>query len=114
VIEPTDMGDMVDYANRLTAQIERPIAQIHMPVPRDRTDAAYFAPLQRLRLPSTTRLCLGLVHYTDGLEGTKKRLEVARQFVRDFGIATECGFGHRDVEAIPALLRLHAEVAALG
>jgi hypothetical protein len=55
-----------------------------------------------------------LVHYTDGLEGTKKRFEVARQFVRDFGIATECGFGRRDAETIPALLRLHAEVAALG
>lgn len=114
VIEPTNMGDMVDYANRLAGQIKRPIAQIHMPVPRDRSDAAYFAPLQRLRLPSSTRLCLGLVHYTDGLEGTRKRLETARQFVRDFGIATECGFGRRDPATIPALLRLHADIAALG
>ena len=114
VIEPTDMSDMVDYANRLAGQIKRPIAQIHMPVPRDRSDAAYFAPLQRLKLPPTTRLCLGLVHYTDGLEGTRKRLETARRYVRDFGIATECGFGRRDPATIPALLRLHAEVAQLG
>jgi hypothetical protein len=34
--------------------------------------------------------------------------------VPDFGIATECGFGRRDPATIPALLRLHAEVAALG
>jgi hypothetical protein len=31
--------------------------------------------------------------------------------VRDFGIATECGFGRRPADSIPALLRLHAELA---
>lgn len=114
VIEPTDMGDMVDYANRLAGQLKRPIAQIHMPVPRDRSDAAYFAPLQRLELAPTTRLCLGLVHYTDGIDGTKRRLEAAKQFVRDFGVATECGFGRRDPKTIPDLLHLHAQAAKLG
>lgn len=113
VIEPTDMGDMVDYANRLAGQLKRSITLIHMPVPRDRSDAAYFAPLRRLKLDPKTRLCLGLVHYTDGLEGTRKRLETARQFVSDFAIGTECGFGRRDPATIPALLRIHAEAATL-
>jgi hypothetical protein len=112
VIEPTDMGDMVDYANRLAGQLKRPIAQIHMPVPRDRSDDAYFAPLRRLALHPDTRLCLGLVHYTDGIEGTKKRIAAARKFVQNFGIATECGFGRRDPATIPELLRIHAEAAA--
>ena len=66
VIEPTDMGDMVDVANRLTADVKRTIQLIHMPVPRDRSDDAYFAPLKRLQLKPETELCLGLVHYTDG------------------------------------------------
>lgn len=114
VVEPTDMGDMVDYANRLAVQLKRPITQVHMPVPRDRSDAAYFAPLRRLKLDPKTRLCLGLVHYTDGLEGTNKRIETARQFVTDFVIATECGFGRRDPATVPALLRLHAEAAKLA
>ncbi len=114
VVEPTDMGDMVDYANRLAGQLQRPITQIHMPVPRERSDAAYFAPLRRLKLDAKTRLCLGLVHFTDGLEGTRKRLEAARDFVQEFGIATECGFGRRDPATVPALLRLHAEAAAIG
>ena len=114
VIEPTDMGDMVDYANRLAGQLKRPIAQIHMPVPRDRSDEAYFAPLRRLKLAPPTRLCLGLVHYTDGIEGARKRLEAARRFVEDFAIATECGFGRRDPATIPDLLRLHAAAAELG
>lgn len=113
VVEPTDMGDMVDYANRLAGQLKRPVTQIHMPVPRDRSDAAYFAPLRRLKLDPRTRLCLGLVHYTDGLDGTRKRLETAQQFVSDFAIATECGFGRRDPTSIPELLRLHAEAAKL-
>ncbi len=71
VIEPTDMGDMVEFANRVSRQIARPIQLIHMPVPRNRSDDAYFAPLQRLKLRPETELCLGLVHYTDGIEGTK-------------------------------------------
>src|SRR4051794_41137327 len=64
VVEPTDMGDMVDFSNRVSQRISRPIQLIHMPVPRDRADDAYFAPLQRLRLQPETELCLGLVHYT--------------------------------------------------
>ena len=108
VVEPTDMGDMVDFANRLTARIPRPIQLIHMPVPRDRIDAAYFAPLARLRLNPATKLCLGLVHYTDGIDGTRARLATAQRFVADFSIATECGFGRRDPTTIPELLRIHA------
>jgi hypothetical protein len=108
VIEPTDMGDMVDFANRLTARLPRPIQLIHMPVPRDRSDAAYFAPLARLRLNPATKLCLGLVHHTDGIDGTRARLATAQRFVTDFSIATECGFGRRDPKTIPELLRIHA------
>ena len=113
VVEPTDMGDMVEMANRLTERISRPIALIHMPVPRDRSDAAYFEPLRRLRLAPATALCLGLVHLTDGLEGTRRRLETASRYVRDFAIGTECGFGRRPPETIPRLIALHAEVARL-
>src|SRR5262245_11952010 len=74
VVEPIDMGDMVELANRLTKAIVRPIDLIHMPVPRDRSDSAYFAPLKRLALAPATELSLGLVHYTDGVAGTRKRL----------------------------------------
>jgi hypothetical protein len=111
VIEPADMGDMVDVANRLSADIARSIALIPIPVPRDRADDAYFAPLARLRLKPETELCLGLVHYTDGVDGTRRRLQTAERHVRDFSVATECGFGRRDPATIPELLRIHAEIA---
>src|SRR6185312_9861903 len=73
VVEPNDMGDMVSLANRLARAIARAIQLIHMPVPRDRTDDAYFAPLAGLELKAGTELCLGLVHYTDGVAGTRQR-----------------------------------------
>jgi hypothetical protein len=111
VVEPTDMADMVELANRLTVGIRRPIDLIHMPVPRGRSDDAYFAPLKALALAPRTELCLGLVHYTDGVAGTRKRLAAARKHVENFSIATECGFGRRAPETIPELLRIHAEAA---
>ena len=114
VVEPTDMGDMVDFANRVAQQIKRPLQLVHMPVPRDRDDDAYFAPLKGLALAPETELCLGLVHLTDGVEGSKRRLATARKFVEKFSIATECGFGRRDPRTIPELLRIHAEVAGLA
>ena len=114
VVEPTDMGDMVDMATRLNAKVKRPINLIHMPVPRDRGDDAYFAPLKNLKLRPETELALGLVHHTDGLEGTARRMATARKFATNFAIGTECGFGRRKPETIPELLRIHAEAAKLA
>jgi len=111
VVEPTDMGDMVEFANRVSRQIARPVQLIHVPVPRNRADDAYFEPLKRLKLRPETELCLGLVHHTDGVEGTKKRLTTAKKHAANFSIATECGFGRRDPRSIPELLRIHAAIA---
>jgi len=113
VVEPTDMGDMVAFTNRLVRGLHRAIDLVHMPVPRDRCDEIYFAPLRQLQLRGETELCLGLVHYTDGVAGTKRRLAAARKYAESFAVATECGFGRRDPQTIPKLLRIHAEVAEL-
>ena len=111
VVEPVDMGDMVELANRLCADIKRSVQLIHMPVPRDRSDDGYFDPLAGLRLKPETELSLGLVHFTDGAPGTRNRVAAAERHVKAFSIATECGFGRRDPKTIPELLRLHAEIA---
>ena len=113
VVEPVDMTDMVDMATQLSALVKRPINLLHMPVPRDRSDDAYFAPLQKLKLRPETQLALGLVHHTDGIEGTKRRIAAANKFARGFAIGTECGFGRRNPETIPELLRIHAAASAL-
>lgn len=113
-IEPTDMSDLVTFSNNVSAGISRPVQLIHMPVPRDRSDDAYFAPLKNLRLRPETRVSLGLVHHTDGVEGTRRRIAAASKVLPDFMIATECGFGRRDPATLPELLRIHATIAEEG
>lgn len=107
--EPADTSLLVKVANAISADSPRPIQWIHMPVPKERDDSTYYAPLRQLKLRPETRLFLGLVHPGDGIEGTRRRASMAERFVRDFGIATECGFGRRPPETVPALLRVHAE-----
>lgn len=108
--EPDDTGNMVKIANGLFGRIRRKIDWLHMPVPRNRVDDAYYAPLLGLRSPAGTRVYLGLVHRTDGLAGSLRRAEVARKYLHDFGVATECGMGRRKPETIPELLKIHCEV----
>ncbi len=112
-VEPIDMGDMADMANRLLRAMTRPINLIHMPVPRDRDDDAYFAPLKNLDLAPETEIALGLLHLTGGIDGVKKRLATARKHLKTFSLATECGMGRRKADTIPELLRVHAQAAAL-
>jgi hypothetical protein len=111
IIEPKDTGLMVDISNRFARTLRRPIHWIHMPVPKDRDDDAYFVPLRNLALAPETRLYLGLIHLTDGLPGAQRRLATARRFVPSFGLATECGWGRRAPDTIPDLIALHRVVA---
>jgi methionine synthase II (cobalamin-independent) len=111
-MNPTDLGVVVEMANALEQASGRRIDWMHFPVPIDRDDRAYFAPLSQLGLDPETELYLGIVHHGDGLEGAQRRLTTARQVVdREFGVATECGFGRRPPETIEPLLRLHTQIA---
>ena len=109
--EPADTGHLVAVANGASARARRSIDWIHMPVPKERDDEAYFAPLADLRLKPGCELYLGLVHTTGGIAGTRRRIAAAERVVRDFGIATECGFGRRPPDTIPDLFRQHVEAA---
>jgi len=110
-VQPKDTSNLVELASRVLARLARPPAWVHLPVPRERDDLAYFAPLEHLELPATTMLFLGLVHLRDGVDGGRRRIAAATHFAPSFGIATECGFGRRDPTTIPELLRLHAALA---
>jgi hypothetical protein len=80
-----------------------------MPVPKGRTDEAYFAPLSGLKLAPGTELYLGLVHHDDA-EGDKARLAAARRHARVDGISTECGMARGDPSRLPDLLAAHAHL----
>ncbi len=113
VVEPPDLSVSLAFSNGISqnaAALGRAITFIHMPVPRDRHDDAYVAPLRGLAIADDTRLVLGLIHLTDGEEGTRRRMAAADGVVTDYDVATECGFGRRDPATIPELLQLHRTV----
>lgn len=110
-VEPADTSKLAAVATKVAAGLNRSLDWVHMPVPRDRDDDAYFHPLRDMTLQEGTTLYLGLVHNTDGTEGSLRRMAAARRAVPAFGIATECGMGRRPAEQIDDLLTLHATLA---
>ena len=110
--DPADARRLVEVANALAASLGRPLNWLHMPVPRERLDETYYTPLAELRLRPETELYLGLVHYTDGVDGSGRRLEIARRFIGEFGIATECGWGRRARATLGPLLEIHRSLSA--
>lgn len=113
-IDPLDLGKAVELANLIIENAGRPLDWIHMPVPANRSDDAYFAPLKQLhRSGGKPEVFLGLVHLSDGVEGTRRRIAAAAKVLPDFGIATECGMARaRTREQVLELLRIHAGAAA--
>ena len=113
LVQPKDTGIMVEIASAITAGVRRPIQFFHLPVPKPRTDDAYFAPLETLKLSPRTELYLGLVHHDDD-QGNAARLAAARRHVRVDGIATECGMARGDPTRLPALLAAHVMASDSG
>ena len=110
-VQPADTSKLASVATKVATGLKRSLNWVHMPVPRDRDDDAYFEPLRTMTLQEGTKLYLGLVHATDGEEGARRRIAAARKVVPEFGIATECGMGRRPAEQIDGLLALHATLA---
>jgi hypothetical protein len=108
-VEPKDIGILVDVMNEIEGKVERSVDWNHVPVPKDRMDEEYFAPLKDLKLRSETKVYLGLSHAWD-VEGTKERIRFASGFLEEFGVATECGFGRTEVDELDSVLGILAEV----
>lgn len=108
--EPTDAANLVRYANAVSAASARDLTWLHLPVPIERDDEAYYAPLADLDYDG--ELYLGLVHREDGAEGAQRRIATAQRFVPRFGVATECGIGRAPEGTTEGILRTHAAVAA--
>ncbi|KUJ19769.1 uncharacterized protein LY89DRAFT_695438 [Mollisia scopiformis] len=85
-IEPNDTALMVELVNKISAGVGRDFDWVHMPVPKDRVDDAYFAPLKDLKI------------------------EVAKKFVKDFAVGTECGMGRTKRDELDNVLEVMATV----
>lgn len=110
-VQPADAGNLAAVIDGIVADAPRPITFFHLPVPIERDDPEYFAPLAALELPESTELYLGLLHHEDGVEGARRRAAAAATARPRFGVATECGFGRGPSERTIGLLDLHAAVA---
>ena len=108
-IQPEDAGQLVEMATAIAKEVgpKHTVEWFHLPVPKDRSDAAYFEPLKKLDI-GDTKLFLGLVHAHDQ-SGTEQRLKAAQAFYPHiFGVATECGMGRTpqgDLESIYSIAK---------
>lgn len=109
-VEPVDAGTLVRFANAVIAASRRELTWVHLPVPIDRDDDAFYAPLAALA--PVAELYLGLVHREDGVDGAQRRIAAAGRVVPEFGVATECGIGRAPAGTTEAILETHAAVAS--
>ena len=109
MVEPKDLTRSVEMANIGVNNAGRRIDFVHMAVPRERSDDAYFAPLKDLNIGDAMPF-LGLVHHTDGEAGTRARIQAAKKVIDRFGVATECGLSRRPPgQQLDRLLEIHCD-----
>ena len=106
LVMPKDTAILTELANGILGRVQRRVDFLHLPVPRERDDTAYFVPLHALRLPLDARLYLGLIHHADEA-GDRRRIATARTVTPRFGVATECGWGRTDPARVTGLLASH-------
>lgn len=106
---PEDLTLSVRFANTAVAEAGRKVDFVHLTVPKIRTDDVYFRPLRDLKI-GRTRVYLGVIN-TDGVEGARERIAVAKKYLKNFGIAAECGFGREPPAKVPGILKLHRQIA---
>lgn len=114
----TDATPVVLLANAILKAwpAGRPLEYIHAPFAAaekaPRTDAAWYAPLTRLKLPRTIRFVAGFVHEDQDLEEQRQlRALIERNVGREVDVSTSCGLGRR---TRPAALAALERTAALG
>ena len=110
LVQPKDSGVLVEMMEGVTAATKRSIDFFHIPVPKDRTDSAFYAPLKNWKRPKGTLLYLGLLHFDDDA-GDKARIAMARRHTTDIGISAECGWGRTEPGRLPGLLAGHRSAA---
>jgi hypothetical protein len=105
-----DLADCVRFSNEAVQRISRHVDYVHMPVIM-KPDDAFFAPLANLDIGST-KVFLGIVHHTDSIDDFRRRRDLARRYLPEFGIGSVCGYGRVPREDVRGVLDLHASNAS--
>jgi hypothetical protein len=106
---PETLGAAVELANAAIAQAGRRVDWIHIPT-LNTSNESFYAPLASLR-PNGARVYLGLIH---NMSTFQQRLDVARKYLPEFGLAAFCGFGREPASALPAILKDHWSAVDIG
>ncbi|KUI25372.1 hypothetical protein [Mycobacterium sp. GA-2829] len=107
---PRDARAIVTLANGLSRHVSRRIDAIQAATVAAWTKRAHWQPLADLALEPGTEIYLGLVHAEDGADGVRTRSALAREFLPEFGLSTECGLGRHSVEQLDAVLTAWQEL----
>ena len=111
LVQPRDAAILVEMLNGIAVRPPGAASTSCIsPVPKGRTDAAYYAPLANWKQPAGTTLYLGLLHFDDPA-GDKARIAMARRHAADFGFSAECGWGRTEPGRLPGLLKGHRAAA---
>jgi len=85
----SDIGLPVDVANAIQSATNGRVDYFHLPAMED-SGESYFSPLSRLDV-GKAKTYIGL-ECNDGLEAMQRRMQAARKFLPDFGVAHYCGY----------------------
>lgn len=112
--EPTSLQAVSERGLRLLERAPHRIDYFHVPVPISALGSLdqYLAPVKELSEKLKAQggeLYLGLIHKDP--EATRKMIEVAKTYVSDFGVATECGMGRTPQSDISGLFELSKQIS---
>lgn len=99
---PPTLAKAVELVNACVPATRRRVDWVHVPT-LDTVDETFYAPLKDLSA-GDARVYLGAIH---NMATLKARVDVARKFLPDFGLAAYCGFGRTPPDQLPGLLRDH-------
>jgi hypothetical protein len=88
IFVPKDMAVMVKLANTIAGRISRPLNWVHFGILPEWTEETCYAPLKDLQ--QGTDVYLGVV-YPEDKEGAQNRVNFARKYLPEFGLAPPCG-----------------------
>jgi hypothetical protein len=112
-----DVGPLVALANAIVAGwppdkrldfIHAPFSAANNPAP---VDPEFYAPLERLRIPESTRFVAGFAHEAQSLDDQHRVRDLVDAGVgREVDVSSACGLGRRSAEDGRAVLERTAEL----
>jgi hypothetical protein len=96
-----DLGLIARLANGIVANTPHRVDYVHLPTMPNPSDE-FFAPLADLDI-GATKVFLG-IELADGIDALRRRIEQAKRYLPDFGLAHYCGYGREQRSRVMELL----------